>query len=211
MGQAGFLMHQSLVVNFGDQRMKLGARNMIVSRQDNLATKVISKLKAVILVICLFGVRNNAFAATSQVHERIEQLIQTTERQYGIPSGLLAAIAQVESGMNAHAINVKGKAVTSSSSHEAFSLINDARNNGINNIDVGVMQINYRWHGGEFDSIEEMLNPKRNITYAAKLLKSLKARHGTWYQAIKYYHSAKPEYHKIYSRKVVMQWGRKYA
>jgi len=204
MGQAGFLMHQSLVVNFGDQRMKLGARGMIVPGQDNLATRVMLQLKAVILVICLFWVGNNTLAAIDQVNGRIEQLIQTTERQYGIPSGLLAAIAQVESGMNAHAINVKGKAIIASK-------INDAKNNGIDNIDVGVMQINYRWHGEEFDSIEEMLNPKRNITYAAKLLKSLKARQGTWYEAVKYYHSAKPEYHKIYSRKVVMQWGRKYA
>lgn len=113
--------------------------------------------------------------------------------------------------MNAHAINVSGKSIIASSSHEAFSLIDNARDNGISNIDVGVMQINYRWHADGFANTQEMLNPKRNIEYAAKLLKSLKARHGTWYEAVKYYHSVKPEHHKQYSRKVVMQWGRKYA
>ncbi len=182
-----------------------------MTKQYHFVTKVMRQLKASILVISLFWVGNNAFASSGQVNGRIEQLIQTTERQYGIPSGLLAAIAQVESGMNAHAINVGGKPVIASSSHEAFSLIDNAHDNGISNIDVGVMQINYRWHANGFANTQEMLNPKRNIEYAAKLLKSLKARHGSWYEAVKYYHSAKPEHHKKYSRKVVMQWGRKYS
>jgi len=182
-----------------------------MTKQYHFPTKVMWQLKASILIICLFWVGNNAFAASDQVSGRIEQLIQMTERQYGIPSGLLVAIAQVESGMNVHAINVAGKSIIASNSHEAFSLIDDARDNGISNIDVGVMQINYRWHANGFASTQEMLNPKRNIEYAAKLLKSLKVRHGTWYEAVKYYHSAKPEHHKQYSRKVVMQWGRKYV
>ncbi len=180
-------------------------------KQYNFATKVMRQLKASILVICLCCAGNNAFAASGRVNERIEQLIQTTERQYGIPSGLLAAIAQVESGMNAHAINVSGKSSVASGIYEASDLIANARDKGISNIDVGVMQINYRWHANGFANTQEMLNPKRNIEYAAKLLKSLKAKHGTWYEAVKYYHSAKPEHHKKYSRKVVMQWGRKYA
>ena len=113
--------------------------------------------------------------------------------------------------MNAHAINVGGKPLVAASSHEASDLIANARDKGISNIDVGVMQINYRWHGAAFNNTDEMLMPEKNIKYAAKLLKSLKTRHGTWYEAVKYYHSAKPEYHKKYSRKVVMQWGRKYA
>jgi len=170
-----------------------------------------SQFKASILIICLFWVGSNTFAASEQINGRIEQLIQTTERQYGIPSGLLAAIAQVESGMNAHAVNVAGKPVVNSSSHQAFSLIDNARGNGISNIDIGVMQINYRWHANSFKNTQEMLNPKRNIEYAALLLLRLKKQHGTWYKAISYYHSSKPEHQRKYSRKVVMQWGRKYA
>ena len=182
-----------------------------MAKQYNFSTTVMWQLRSSILVICLFWVGNNALAASGQVNGRIEQLIQTTERQYGIPSGLLAAIAQVESGMNAHALNVAGKPVIASSSHEAFNLIDNARDKGISNIDVGVMQINYRWHADGFANTQEMLNPKRNIEYAALFLVRLKKQHGTWYEAVKYYHSAKPEHHKKYSRKVVMQWGRKYA
>jgi hypothetical protein len=35
------------------------------------------------------------------------------------------------------------------------------------------MQLNYRWHGSQFSSLEEMLTPKKNIAYAASLLSSL--------------------------------------
>ena len=73
------------------------------------------------------------------------------------------------------------------------------------------MQLNYRWHANGFASTQEMLNPKRNIEYAAVFLVRLKKQHGTWYNAISYYHSSKPEYQRKYSRKVVMEWGRKYA
>ena len=68
------------------------------------------------------------------------------------------------------------------------------------------MQLNYRWHGGEFDSLVEMLTPESNINYAAKLLGSLYAQHGTWHKAVRYYHSATPEHHRKYSRKVVLCW-----
>ncbi|MCF8494662.1 MAG: lytic transglycosylase domain-containing protein [Rickettsiaceae bacterium] len=136
----------------------------------------------------------------------MEQLIKNTEQQYSIPSGLLVAIAKIESGMNAYALNVNGKSVLASNSREASSLIASARKVGISNIDVGIMQLNYRWHASGFASIQEMLNPQRNIEYAASFLLRLKKQHGTWHKALRYYHSAKPEHHKKYSRKVVLCW-----
>lgn len=160
------------------------------------------QIKVLILVISLSLCGNNVFAADGQ----IEQLIKNTEQQYSIPSGLLVAIAKIESGMNAYALNINGKSVLASNSREASSLIASARKVGISNIDVGIMQLNYRWHASGFASIQEMLNPQRNIEYAASFLLRLKKQHGTWHKALRYYHSAKPEHHKKYSRKVVLCW-----
>ena len=84
--------------------------------------------------------------------------------------------------------------------------IKNALNQGVTNIDVGIAQINYRWHKDNFKNIEEMLNPATNIEYAAKLLSSLFKQHGTWHKAIRHYHSANPNHHKQYSRKVVIAW-----
>ena len=169
------------------------------------------RVKSLLLVICLCMASNNALASNSYVQGKIKRLIQATEEQYGIPSGLLEAIAFVESGINNHVINVAGKAVIATNNNEALKVISDARENGIRNIDVGVMQLNYRWHSNAFANIQEMLNPKRNIEYAAKFLLRLKKEHGTWYAAICNYHSSKPDHQIKYSYKVVMRWGQKYA
>ena len=169
------------------------------------------RVKSLLLVICLCMASNNALASNSYVQGKIKRLIQATEEQYGIPSGLLEAIAFVESGINNHVINVAGKAVIATNNNEALKVISDARENGIRNIDVGVMQLNYRWHSNAFANIQEMLNPKRNIEYAAKFLLRLKKEHGTWYAAICNYHSSKPNHQIKYSYKVVMRWGQRYA
>ena len=169
------------------------------------------RVKSLLLVICLYMASNNALASNSYVQGKIKRLIQATEEQYGIPSGLLEAIAFVESGINNHAINVDGKPVIATNNNEALKVISDARENGIRNIDVGVMQLNYRWHSNAFANIQEMLNPKRNIEYAAEFLIRLKKQHGTWYAAICNYHSSKLDQQKKYSYKVVIKWGQKYA
>ena len=99
-----------------------------------------------------------------------------------------------------------GTSYIAKSIDEAASVVSDKVSKGYTNIDIGIMQLNYRWHGGEFNSVEEMLTPVKNITYAAKLLVSLKKQHGDWHKAVRYYHSATPEHHKKYSRKVVLCW-----
>jgi uncharacterized protein YcfJ len=89
---------------------------------------------------------------------------------------------------------------------EAAKTIKNALNSGITNIDIGIAQINYRWHGDNFKNIEKMINPATNIEYAAKLLSSLFKQHKTWHKAIRHYHSANPDHHRRYSRKVVIAW-----
>ena len=96
--------------------------------------------------------------------------------------------------MNAYALNVNGKSVLAGSSGEASSLIASARGCGISNIDVGIMQLNYRWHANGFASMQEMLNPKRNIEYAASFLVRLKKQHGTWHKALRIQGTKRYEY-----------------
>ena len=176
--------------------------SIIISKYHHFSKQI----KTLILVISLGLCGNNAFAMDLQVDRNIKQLIKNTEQQYSIPSGLLMAIATIESGMNAYAVNVNGKSVLASNSREASSFIANARSHGISNIDVGIMQLNYRWHASGFASMQEMLNPQKNIEYAASFLLRLKKQHGTWHKALRYYHSAKPEHHRKYSRKVVLCW-----
>ncbi|MGV2433258.1 MAG UNVERIFIED_CONTAM: transglycosylase SLT domain-containing protein [Rickettsiaceae bacterium] len=128
------------------------------------------------------------------------------EKKYGIPSGILMAISRVESGMNIFSLNINGRPYIAKSQNEAVKIIKQSISSGISNVDIGIMQINYRWHGKEFASLEDMLKPSQNIDYAAAYLRILKEQHGSWKKAIRYYHSAQVELGKKYSQKVILTW-----
>ena len=182
--------------------------NIIISKYHQFTKQI----KAFVLIISLVLCGNSVVVlADDKVtidysDKELSLLISKAEKKHQIPAGLLAAIAKTESGMKAYALNVGGRSMFLESISTAQEVLEDKLNAGLTNIDIGVMQLNYRWHGGEFDSLVEMLTPESNINYAAKLLGSLYAQHGTWHKAVRYYHSATPEHHRKYSRKVVLCW-----
>jgi hypothetical protein len=136
----------------------------------------------------------------------LKRLIAEQEELNKIPSGLLFAIATVESGSEPYALNIQGKSVIGRNKTEAVNLIHEALAKGITNIDVGVMQLNVKWHRENFKSIEEMLEPKKNIEYAASFLLTLYKKYGDWHKAVRFYHSSTAEYHRKYSRKITLAW-----
>jgi soluble lytic murein transglycosylase-like protein len=55
---------------------------------------------------------------------------------------------------------------------------------------VGCMQIFVRYHGEHFRSPQHMLDPRTNVRYAARFLRDLYLRHGTWTEAVAHYHAS---------------------
>ena len=84
----------------------------------------------------------------------------------------------------------------------------NAVSNGSKNIDVGCMQLNYRWHKGAFNSLDDMFDPEKNIQYAAKFVKELYGRHQNWEDVIKHYHSNKKKFNVPYYQKVSKVWNK---
>jgi len=171
------------------------------------------KYKIISLIVSRLGVIRKAirlllvnFSFIDCFAGNIDELIDKTESYYAIPSGLLKSIARVESGNKPYALNIAGRPIIVNSKEEAASIVRFYQNAGITNIDLGIAQINLRWHGKHFSSISEMLEPKSNLEYAAKLLNELYRKHGSWCKAVRHYHSANPDYHKKYSRKVLIAW-----
>jgi len=138
--------------------------------------------------------------------DKIIAIIKQKERQYNIPSGLLLAVIKTESNLNPFVLNINGKSLFFTTKEDSARAVNEAISSGIVNIDIGLAQINYKWHRDSFNNIDSMLSPKDNIHYAASLLAQLKKQHGDWHKALRYYHSAYPKHHKKYSRKVVLCW-----
>ncbi len=133
--------------------------------------------------------------------------------EYGVGYDLLQTISVVESGRfdKLHnqfvswpwTVNANGKGYYYSSKEEAVAAVKNFQQQGITSIDVGCMQINLKYHGAAFDSIEDAMNPENNVRYSAKFLRKLYDRNGyNWKKAAKRYHSGNPEQGEIYSKRL---------
>jgi len=117
------------------------------------------------------------------------------------PPEVLRAIALAETGGGKGGkgrpwpwtTNVEGVGKWHESREAAIAHIRLRHAEGARSYDIGCFQINRRWHGDAFDSLEEMFDPEANALYAARFLKSLKQEAGSWGRAAGWYHSRTPE------------------
>lgn len=131
-----------------------------------------------------------------------ERAIVTGARRGGVPVEILHAIALTETGRNLGgrlrpspwAINREGKGHWFKSREEALEFAKASIAAGRPSFDVGCVQINYRWHGHAFPSIDAMLDPEWTATYAAQFLRTLYEERGSWSAAAGAYHSLTPEF-----------------
>ncbi|WFP78449.1 transglycosylase SLT domain-containing protein [Mesorhizobium sp. WSM4906] len=134
-----------------------------------------------------------AAGAAGAVSNPCEPEILRAADRYGVPAGILYAVGLTETGkkgtLQPNALNIEGKAVFPRSRDEALATFENAYREGKTLIDLGCMQINHRYHGDHFRSVEDMLDPHQNVDYAARFLASLHARHMTWSMAVARYHA----------------------
>lgn len=132
-------------------------------------------------------------AAYSAVQNPCEPEILRAADRYKIPVGILYAVGLTETGrkgsLQPYALNIEGKAVFAPSRGAAISAFQAARRDGVKLIDLGCMQINHHYHSEHFRSVEDMLDPRSNVDYAARFLLKLHARHETWSMAVARYHA----------------------
>jgi hypothetical protein len=138
------------------------------------------------------------------------------ERQYGIPTHLLSAIASTESGRYHKGLNIKvpwpwtinaeGKGYFFSSKQEAIASVNKLRAQGVKSIDVGCMQVNLMHHPQAFASLDEAFDPEHNVAYAASFLRSLYQETNSWKEAAADYHSRTHSRGTEYAGHVYNSW-----
>jgi len=143
-------------------------------------------------------------------------LIEQAEQARGIPRHLLLAISIAESGRGDRAtgerfpwpwtVMAEGQGRYFSTKSEALAHIRALQKRGVRNIDVGCMQVNLQYHGGNFDSLEDALDPVNNVAYATAFLVDLRQDLHSWTKAVKHYHSATEARHIPYRAKVYDIW-----
>lgn len=135
------------------------------------------------------------------------------ELEWGLPSGMLAAIGRMESGRFQPrtgrlepwpwAVNVAGEGRYFASKVEAVADVAREQAAGVRSIDVGCFQVNLMHHPNAFADLENAFDPLANGRYAARFLTVLNANAGRWDIAAGQYHSAVPEIGGPYRQRVM--------
>ena len=153
------------------------------------------RLKAILLAATVLTVYTSDIAGAASVSSKgmCEAEILAAARAYGVPPAILWSVGLTETGrkgsLHPWALNIEGRTVFANSRQEALAAFHTARSEGRRLIDLGCMQINHRYHAEAFSSPDEMLDPGKNVAYAARFLKRLHDRHETWTMAVARYHA----------------------
>ena len=172
--------------------------------QKHLLSRVIRS----IAILCALGLAPAPVAATAADLPVIcEQAAEQAARQMGVPVSVLKAISLTETGRTRDGemrpwpwtVNMEGAGHWFETEDAARSFVYGHFKRGARSFDVGCFQINYKWHGENFASIDQMFDPLANALYAARFLRSLHAETGNWSAAAGAYHSRTPEFADKYA------------
>ncbi len=134
------------------------------------------------------------------------QAIAEAERRFGIPPGLLQAMSIHESGVNGQpypwALNLGGRVIYASTQDKAQKILDERRAKGRKNLYAGCMQLSVFHHSSNFRSLGDMLQPQRNVAYAAKYLAAHFEEYGDWQGAVRRYQGGKARQSAAYFCKV---------
>jgi|GEM_PF-2382746 len=149
-------------------------------------------------------------------HQQCLVAIQLLEQRYKLPEHLLFSLSIIESGKWSKkyskilpwpwVLNVDGETHFFDNKMLATKFLLNIVKNGLKNVDVGCLQVSVKHHGHKFKNLEEMLDPIKNVSYAAKYVAENYAETNNWKQAVAYYHSRTPSIGKEYLNKVMRVW-----
>jgi hypothetical protein len=136
-----------------------------------------------------------------------EAIAVQVSRESGIPVSVLKAISLNETGRKRDGafspwpwtVNMEGAGHWFDTRDQAQAYVFKEFKRGARSFDVGCFQINYKWHGEHFSSLEEMFDPLANGRYAARFLGGLYKELGDWTKAAGAFHSRTKKHADKYS------------
>lgn len=175
-----------------------------------------SRLPAALLsllaaLICLLAIEAKA-------NQSCREAVQAAESEFGIPTDLLMAMNQVETLWSNQAwpwsLNISGKPRRYKDDLSMTTALSEiiARTE---NVDIGCMQINWRWVGKSCaKDPRQLVDPRSNAKCSAMYLASLYHQLGSWHKAVKAYHVGPNRKERAVIRRAnsyVCKVGREYA
>lgn len=162
------------------------------------------KNAVVLLVVCVNFLLTGVYA--KHLHKCRYQA-HVTEVEHGLPKFILSAISFTESSESPWVLNVQGTPFRFKTKTAAVLKAKSLIREGVTNFDLGCMQVNYGYHGHNFRSVEDMLDPRQNMRYAANFIKKMYEETNSWKRAVAYYHSRAEKIGGRYSDLVHSKWN----
>ncbi len=121
---------------------------------------------------------------------------------HGVPVDILRALTRTETGRPEGGtltpwpwtVNMEGAGFWFDSRAEALAFVKKRHAAGARSFDIGCFQINFRWHGDAFASLDAMFDPAENGRYAARFIAELAAEGRGWTDAAGAFHSRTPSF-----------------
>lgn len=131
------------------------------------------------------------------INDRVPQGYRQVAAEYAIPPALLYAIALTESEDNFQGvarpwpwtINHAGKGTYFKTRQDAYQYAQKLVEQGVTSFDIGLMQVNWRWHKQRFPSLWDAFDPYLNLHAAAQILIEQYTARGSFEEAVGAYHA----------------------
>lgn len=164
-------------------------------------------------VLCLLWCCSPCAYAAVKYNSVCMKAVKYISKRKRVPLDVLGAVALTETGVKRGknylpwpwAINVEGKGYLFKDKQSAILATLKHIAQGKDSIDIGCMQMNWKWHHKKFgSSVVHAFDPYKNVEIAANYLKEHFSIYKNWTRAIGRYHSGTQAYAKTYISKAMI-------
>lgn len=162
-----------------------------------------------LVVIAIGPGVSHAAANSAEISGLCDLAAKTASKARSVPYDVLQSISRAETGRASGAelrpwpwtVNMEGTGKWFQNEDDARAYVFKHFKRGARSFDIGCFQINYKWHGSAFRSVDEMFDPLQNAHYAAGFLAELYQEYGDWSAAAGAYHSRTPAFATPYAKR----------
>lgn len=158
-----------------------------------------------------------SLSAMTDADDTVPSAYRLVAAEYEIPLQLFYAVALAESGktiasMNRRrpwpwTLNIAGQGVYFRTRMQAWRALDQALRAGQDSVDIGLMQINWRFHRQRLGNSWLALEPHHNLTVGAEILRDCYKRRRDWWASVGCYHAPSDSHRaRQYRNRVAAQW-----
>jgi hypothetical protein len=166
---------------------------------------------------CLLLILGLGFRAVSAgASEAVPAAYRHVAAIHGIPTDLFYAVALTESSRTVEGslrrpwpwtLNIGGEGHFFTSRVEAWLALDASLRDGQQSVDIGLMQVNWRYHRTRLKSSWLALEPYRNLGVAAEILRDCYRQRRDWWASVGCYHAPADEQRaERYRNRVMVHW-----